>query len=66
LKVLLNISKTCYQMAEYSEAQEYFSKAQAIDPEQVRQFAYLTEGRPEEARAAEGKDLTQQILFLEE
>jgi tetratricopeptide (TPR) repeat protein len=66
LKVLLNISKTCYQMANYPEAQEYFVKAQAIDPEQVKQFAYLTERRPDKARAAEGKDPAYEVLFLEE
>ena len=66
LKVLLNISKTCYQMADYPEAQEYYGKAQAIDPEQVKLFAYLEERRPDEARAAEEKDLAYEILFLEE
>ena len=66
LKVLLNISKTCYQMGNYTEAQQYFAKAQAIDPEQVTQFAYLAERRPDEARAAEGRDPTYEILFSEE
>jgi tetratricopeptide (TPR) repeat protein len=66
LRVLLNISKTCYQMANYTEAQQYFEKARTIDPEQVKQFAYLTERRPDEARAAAEKDLSYEILFLEE
>ncbi len=66
LKLLLNIAKTCYQMANYPEAAQYFSQAQSIDPEQVKQFAYLTERRPDEARAAEGKDPAYDVLFLEE
>ncbi len=66
LKVLINISKTYYQMASYPEAQQYFEKAQAIDPEQVKEFAYLTEHRPDEARGAEGKDPALEILFVEE
>ena len=66
LKVLINISKTCYQMARYPEAQQYFEKAQAIDPEQVKEFAYLTERRTDEARGAEGKDPALEILFVEE
>ena len=50
--------------------------AQAIDAEQVKQFAYLTERGPEQARvdearpdagrAAEGTDPAQDILFLED
>lgn len=51
--MLLNISKTCYQMPSYPGAQEYFGKAHAIDPEQVKRFAYLRERRPDEAQAAE-------------
>ena len=66
LKVLLNISKTYYQMAKYVEAQEYYAKAHAIDPRQVEQFAYLTERSPDDARAMEEKDPAYQILFVEE
>jgi tetratricopeptide (TPR) repeat protein len=66
LKVLINISKTCYQMARYPEAQQYFEKAQAIDPAQVKEFAYLTWHRTDEARGSEGKDPALEILFIEE
>jgi tetratricopeptide (TPR) repeat protein len=66
LKVLLNISRTCYQMGNYAEAQQHFVKAQGIDPEQVKQFAYLAELRPDETRAAEGRDPALEILFSEE
>jgi hypothetical protein len=64
--VLINISKTCYQMARYPEAQQYYAKAQAIDPAQVKEFAYLTERGTDEARGAEGKDPAFDILFAEE
>lgn len=40
-------------MPRHPEAQEYFGKAHAIDPEQVKQFVYLRERRPDEAWAAE-------------
>ncbi|MBA7674162.1 hypothetical protein ES703_82369 [subsurface metagenome] len=41
LKVLVNISRAYYQMENYGEAQTYFSKAQAIEPQQVEQYTYL-------------------------
>ncbi len=66
LKVLLNIAKSCYQMANYREAEQYYGQAQAIDPEQVKQFAYLVEPRPEQTRAAQGRDPAYEVLFLEE
>jgi tetratricopeptide (TPR) repeat protein len=66
LKLLLNISNTFYQMASYSEAQQYLDRAKTIDPEQVRQLAYLKERRPDEARAGEEKDKSYDVLFLEE
>jgi tetratricopeptide (TPR) repeat protein len=66
LKVLINISKTCYQMARYPEAQQYFEKARAINPEQVKEFAYLAERGTDGARAAEGKDPALEILFVED
>ncbi len=66
LKVLLNMSKACYEMAKYPEAQQYFARAQAIDADQVKQFAYLAERRTDEARAAEQPDPAQKLIFLEE
>jgi tetratricopeptide (TPR) repeat protein len=66
LKVVLNISRTFYQMGNYTEAQQYFARAQAIDPGQATQFAYLADKRPDEARAAEGRDPALEILFSEE
>lgn len=66
LKVLINLSKTCYQMARYPDAQQYFAKAQAIDPKQVTEYAYLAERGTEGSRAAQGKDPALGILFAEE
>jgi len=43
-------------MANYPEAEQYFGQ----------QFAYLTERRADESRAAEGKDPAYEVLFLEE
>ncbi|MBN2551802.1 MAG: hypothetical protein JXB06_03485 [Spirochaetales bacterium] len=64
--MLLNISTTCYQMGDYARAREHYALAQSLDPERVRQFAYLGERRAEEARAAEERDPAYEILFLEE
>ncbi|GAH68902.1 unnamed protein product [marine sediment metagenome] len=64
--MLVNISRAYYQMENYGEAQTYFSKAQAIDPQQVEQYTYLAQASGGEARAAEERDLSQEILFLEE
>jgi hypothetical protein len=66
LKVLLNISKAHYQMEQYGEAEEYYAKAKGIDPEMVVEHAYLNSRRPDETRAAEGRDLDYDILFVEE
>jgi hypothetical protein len=66
LKVLINISKTYYQLSRYAEAQQYFEKARTINPEQAKEFAYLAERGAGEARAAEGKDPAFDILFVED
>lgn len=65
-KVLINLSKTCYQMARYPDAQQYFDKAKSIDPNKVAEYAYLGESGTEGSRAAEGKDPALDILFVED
>jgi len=66
LKVLINISKTYYQMARYSDAQQYFEKARTIDPERAKEYAYLAERGSEGSRAAEGKNPAVDIIFVED
>ena len=66
LKLLLNISKAYYQMEQFEEAGSYYDKAESIDAQKVAEYAYLRTRRPEEARAAEERDLDYDILFVEE
>ncbi|MFA6506872.1 MAG: hypothetical protein WCT14_12260 [Treponemataceae bacterium] len=63
-KVLINVSKAHNALANYSEAKNAFDKATAIDPQRVRDFAYLAQvgaGSGSVNRAAEQKN---DVLFL--
>ena len=67
LKVLLNVSKSCYQLAKCDEAGEYYARASAIDAEKVQEYAYLSKRSGDDtARAAEERDPGRDILFIDE
>ena len=74
MKLLLNISRTYYQLTRYDRAQEYFARAEELDPASVEEYSYLasaggaagTEDREgETARAAEDRDVRWGVLFVE-
>ncbi len=64
--LLINISRTCYQMERYDEAKQYYGKALLADAEKAKEFAYLAETAAGGARAAEERDPSKGILFVEE
>jgi len=68
LKLLVNISRTCYQLERYSDVKDYLAKAEAIDPEEVKDYSYLAAGGGAEGagRAAEERDVASEVLFIEE
>ncbi len=68
LKLLLNISKAYYALEEYSQAEEYYRQAEAIDADTVAEHSYLASvsAGGEEGRASEIADNTEEILFIEE
>jgi hypothetical protein len=65
-KVLLNISKTYYQMQQHAEAEKYFAKAKSIDPEIVAEYDYPGSRSTDEVRSAGEQDRIYEILFVEE
>jgi hypothetical protein len=64
VKLLINLSKAFYQMADYSEAQGYFDKASTLNPDLTSQFAYL--GNGDGATRASEISGSQTIIFIEE
>ncbi len=42
--VLINMARTSYMLKEYDKAKDYFSKAEAIDPEKTKKYEYLSSG----------------------
>jgi hypothetical protein len=65
LKVFLNLSKTHYELENFDEAREYFSRAEEVDEQEVARYSYLgsvsdTGG----ARASEAGG--EPILFFDE
>jgi len=69
-KLLVSISKAYYQLERYDDATASFAKAEAIDAEKVKEYAYLGQrggsGGTTEGRAAEGRDLSREVLYAEE
>ncbi|MEE8440409.1 MAG: tetratricopeptide repeat protein [Spirochaetia bacterium] len=65
LKVLLNLSKTSYELREFDASASYFEMAAAIDSEAVAEFTHLAAagGGSDAGRAAESE--TWGILFVE-
>jgi len=68
LKVLINLSRTCYQMDEFDDAGLYFKKAEAIDPDAAQEFSYLggASFSSDVGRASEAEDIGSDILFIRE
>ena len=67
VKVLLNVSKSYYQLARYGEAETYYDRAAGIDAEKVAEYAYLSSPSTDDtARAAGERDVGADILFVEE
>jgi hypothetical protein len=65
-KLLINISRTYYQMESFEDAKAYYQKAAALDADKAREYAYLAERSGSGARAAEERDPRKDIIFLEE
>jgi len=69
IKLLLNISRTFYQLTEYDQAKEYFARAGKEDPSVANEYSYLARAEEPgggESRASEERDLRYDILFIEE
>ncbi len=64
-RVLINISRTYYELERYQEAKDTFAMASAADPETARQFSYLGETSDASTRASSQPDSAQEILFVE-
>ena len=54
LSVLLNISRSYYELENYDRAAEYFRKVAAEDPTLVEQYSYLQTGEETGKAAAVG------------
>jgi tetratricopeptide (TPR) repeat protein len=65
-KVLLNISRTHYEIKEYNQAKEYFDFAKRINPAEAEKYAYIGGTASEDARAAEASQREKQIIFIDE
>ena len=66
LKLVLNISKSHYELKQYDEAKEYFDIAYSIDAVRTEEYAYIRKAASDEARASAAVDTKRQILFLGE
>ncbi len=64
-KLLLNLSKTNYELERYDESREYYTKAHSINPEKTEQYAYLGGGTGE-VRASAAVDNKTDILYAGE
>jgi hypothetical protein len=65
-RLLINVSRTYYQLEKYAEARDYFSRAQEASPDVAKEYAYLGAEAAAGARAAEAQDEESRILFLGE
>jgi hypothetical protein len=66
MKVLLNISRTHYEIKEYNQAKEYFDFAKRINPAETEKYAYIGGTSSDDARAAEAVDRKNQIIYFDE
>jgi hypothetical protein len=65
LKVLINISRTHYEMKQYERAKEYFNLASSIDASETEKYAYIKSTGSGEARAFDVSGTGSQVLFLD-
>lgn len=63
-KVLINLSKAHNALANFPDAKNAFEKAAAINPESVREFAYLAQAGA--SGVGRGSEQTDSPLFLQE
>jgi len=68
LKLLINLSRTCYQLGSYDDAGDYFARAQRIDPSGADQFSYLAREPSSSGvgRASESEAIGASIEFFGE
>jgi hypothetical protein len=68
VKVLLNLSRACYQLEHFEQAKRYFDRAQSLDPKATAQYAYLAERSAggSEGRGAAQPGLAAEVLFVGE
>jgi hypothetical protein len=64
LKVLLNISKTNYELKRYDDSKAFFEQARSINPDKTQGYSYLEKVASDEARAATAVDREQDIFFI--
>ena len=62
--VLLNISKTYYELQKYPDAKNFFAQAEKLNPAGAEEFAYLGGGGG--ARAADVGSSAERLLFAQE
>jgi tetratricopeptide (TPR) repeat protein len=63
-RVLLNISRSYYEMENYAKAAEYYEKAAGADPKFVEKYAYLSAGDAAPAATGRGAAVSApEILF---
>ena len=63
--VLLNQSKTYYEMSNYEKAGELFKQAEGLDEKVVAEYRYLGQASGTEGRASDASE-DQEIIFLED
>ena len=67
-KLLINLSRTYYQLERYDEAKTLFAEAEGINPDVSREYSYIAQASLEgdTGRAAEADASESPILFIEE
>ena len=64
--VLLNLSRTYYALENYSEARDFLSSAERINPEEARQYSFLAGTAEDSSARASDTSAAQAILFFED
>jgi len=63
-KVLINISRSYYELENFDKANQYYEKVVEIDPDRADRFKYLSGGNSE-SRATDAR-LKEQVLYADE
>ena len=66
LMVLINLSRTLYQLEDYEEAKSCLARARLIDEEETEKYAYLAQSAVSGTRAADERDPSREIIFVGE